>query len=298
MNTYWSQYVQKTEELYLSRALRFHQGNIDQWIDAMQLRDGMKILEVGCAGGLLCHRLKERLSNADITGLDFDTGHIDFARKKSKELKLQCNFVAGDATELPFKDNTFDTCYSHTVMNFCDPEKFVSEQYRVLKPGGRIIIMDVYNRGTRPEEWIPTDDCEEKELFDKIWAAASVSPHSQIKRYENRPEKYFSYLATQGFQNISIDAMAAVNYAPDCDNISDEMALAQINDDRISELSSVEKAYNMAPNALGKTEYKTLLDMINQRYDRKILQYKNGNKNWEFRITTTVLISGSKPSWD
>lgn len=75
------------------------------------------------------------------------------------------------------------------------------------------------------------------------------------------------------------------------------MARAQINDDRISELSSVEKAYKMAPNALSITEYQTLLDMINRRYDKKILQYENGDKNWEFRITTTVLISGTKPSY-
>lgn len=294
MNTYWSQYVQKTEELYLSRGLKFHRGNIDKWIDIMQLHDGMKILEVGCAGGLLCHRIKERLADAEITGIDFDTGHIDFAKKKTEELGLKCNFVAGDATQLPFEDNTFDVCYSHTVMNFCDPEKFVSEQHRVLKPGGKMIVMDVYQRGLKPEEWIPTDECEEKELFDKVWTAASENPNSQIKRYENRSEKYFAYLAAQGFHNISIEAMASVNYAPDCDNVNDEMARAQINDDRISELCSVEKAYAMAPNALSKTEYQTLLDMINRRFDRKIQQYENGEKNWEFRIATTVLISGTK----
>ena len=80
------------------------------------------------------------------------------------------------------------------------------------------------------------------------------------------------------------------------DNINDEMAQAQINDDRISELSSVEKAYNMAPDALSEAEYQTLIDMVNRRYDKKILQYKNGDKKWEFRIATTVLISGTKPS--
>ena len=294
MNTYWSQYVQKTEELYLSRGLKFHRGNIDKWIDVMQLRDGMKILEVGCAGGLLCHRLKERLPSAEITGVDFDIGHIDYAKRKSTELNLQCNFVAEDATKLPFEDNTFDVCYSHTVMNFCDPAKFVSEQHRVLKPGGKMIIMDVYGRGVKPEEWIPTDDCEEKELFDKVWTAASDNPNSQIRRFEDRPEKYFAYLATQGFQNISIDAMASVNYAPDCCNVNDEMARAQINEDRVSELSSVEKAYLMAPNALSEMEYQTLLDMINRRYDKKIQRYENGEKDWEFRIATTVLISGTK----
>lgn len=99
-----------------------------------------------------------------------------------------------------------------------------------------------------PEKWIPTGDCEEKELFDKVWTAASDNPNSRIKRYE----------------------------------------------DRGSELSSVEKAYAMAPNALSREEYQTLLDMINRRYDRRILQYENGEKDWEFRIATTVLISGTK----
>ena len=294
MNTYWSKYVQKTEELYLSRALRFHRGNMDKWIEAMGLCDGMKILEVGCAGGLLCHRLKERLPNAEITGIDFDTGHIEYAKAKTKELNLQCDFVAADATALPFDDSTFDVCYSHTVMCFCDPEKFVSEQYRVLRPGGKMIIMDVYGRGSGPEEWVPTEDCEEKELFDKVWAAASENSNSNIKRYEDCTEKYLAYLAAQGFHDISIDAVAVVKYAPDCDNVDDDMARAQINDDRISELSSAEKAYRMAQGALSKSEYQTLIDMIDRRYDRKIERYENGEKSWEFRIATTVLISGTK----
>ena len=294
MNNYWSQYVQNTEELYLSRALRFHKGNIDKWIDVMGLRDGMKILEVGCAGGLLCHRLQERLPNAEITGLDFDTGHIEYAKAKTKELGLPCQFVAGDATALPFADNTFDVCYSHTVMNFCDPVKFVSEQRRVLKPGGRMIILCVYGAGNAPEEWVPTEACEEKALFDKVWAAAEKTETSQIKRYEGRMEKYFEHLAAQGFHEISVDAMAVIKYAPDCDNVDEEMARAQINEDRVTELCSAEKAYRMAPDALSREEYQTLVDMINRRYDKRIRQYENGEKSWEFRVATTVLISGTK----
>lgn len=295
MNSYWSKYVQETEELYLSRALKFRQDNMDKWIDIMQLHDGMKILEVGCAGGLLCHRLKERLPDAEITGVDYDIGHIDYAGKKAMELNLQCNFIAGDATQLPFGDNTFDVCYSHTVMNFCDPGRFVGEQYRVLRPGGKMIVMDVYNRGCKPEGWIPTDGCEEKELFDQVWAAASDNPNSRIRRYEDRTERYFAYLAAQGFHDISIDAMAVVNYAPDCDNVKDETAQAQINEDRVAELCSVEKAYRMAPDAIDERAYRTLLDMINRRYDKRIRQYEDGEKKWEFRVATTVLISGTKP---
>lgn len=294
MNTYWSQYVQTTEELYLSRALKFHSGNMYRWIDAMRLQDGMKLLEVGCAGGLLCHQIKKHLPDTTITGLDFDIGHIAYAKQKSKELNLDCNFEAGDATALPFGDDLFDACFSHTVINFCDPGKFVSEQYRVLKPGGRMIIMCPVNAGRGPEEWVPTVNCEEKELFDKIWAAASENPKSKIKRYEDGIETYFEYLVKQGFHDISIDAVAVVKYAPDCDTVSRESALEQINEDRVSELCSVKKARNMAPNALSEEEYRLLLDMINRRYDRKILQYENGEKSWEFRVATTVLISGRK----
>lgn len=294
MNTYWSTYVQKTEELYTSRALKFHRGNINKWASAMQIQDEMKILEVGCAGGLLCHRLKEYLPNTDITGLDFDLGHIEYAKKKSEELNLSCDFIAGDAVALPFDENTFDVCYSHTVINFCEPELFMGEQYRVLKTGGKIVILCVINQSNKPEEWIPTDDCEEKELFDKVWQGAAQNPKSDIKKYENSVEKYFEYIYNQGFKNISIDTVATVKYAPDCDNISHDMAIAQINNDRFSELCSVEKAYKMALDALTDEEYCLLLELINRRYDKRIEQYEKGEKIWDFRVATTLVISGTK----
>ena len=88
--------------------------------------------------------------------------------------------------------------------------------------------------------------------------------------------------------------MSTVKYAPDFDNVDAETARAQINDDRMSELSSVEKAYKMAPKALSKSEYQSLMDMINRRYDKEIKRYESGEKKWEFRIVTTVLISGTK----
>lgn len=88
--------------------------------------------------------------------------------------------------------------------------------------------------------------------------------------------------------------MATVNYAPDCDNVDDKMARAQINEDRTSELCSVQKTHRMVPEALSEKEYQTLLDMIDRRYDERIRCYENGEKDWEFSIATTVLISGRK----
>lgn len=135
MSTYLSTYVQKTEELYFSRSLKFHDGNMWKWIDIMKLTDGMDILEVGCAGGCLCHRIKEYLPNVNVNGLDFDAGHIEFAKRKSEELKLPCNFTVGDAMALPFEDNSFDICLSHTVICFCEPTKFIGGTAQVFETG-------------------------------------------------------------------------------------------------------------------------------------------------------------------
>lgn len=293
MNTYWSTCVQSSEELYQSRALRFRDDNMYRWLDAMGLRDGMKILEVGCAGGVLCHRIAQHLPHCQVMGLDFDLGHIDYAQKKTQELGLGCTFVAGDATALPFDDETFDVCLSHTVMNFCEPVAFVSEQCRVLKPGGRMLILNVY-RPSNPEEWLPTDDCEEKPLYDRVWAEAARNTASDIKFYEGDPRRYFMHLQQQGFHQLSIDAVAAVNYAPDCENTPRDLALAQINEDRLSEISSAEKAIRMAPQGLTEAEQQELFQMINRRWDKRIAQYEAGEKTWDFRISTTYIISGIK----
>ena len=79
--------MQKTEELYLSRGLKFHQGNMDQWINVMRLRDGMKILEVGCAGGLLCHRLKERGLEVSYCNYSADQRHEKLMTKRGYILR-------------------------------------------------------------------------------------------------------------------------------------------------------------------------------------------------------------------
>jgi len=293
MDTYWSTYVQESRELYESRALRFHGGNRDEWLRALRVQDGMDVLEVGCGGGIFCHRIKTYLPNVRITGLDFDTGHIEFAKAKTRELGLECEFISGDACALPFADNTFDLCYSHTVCDFCEPHAFVGEQYRVLRPGGKMVILFGIN-GKNPEGWEPADDDEEKELFDRVWAGADKNGLSEIRRFDGDERHYFGYLSEHGFKDISADALAAVAYAPDCANVSAETAEAQINENRLSELCSAAKAYRMAPDALTAEEYDALAAMINRRWDRRLGQYRRGERLWEYRVSTVLAVSGTK----
>ena len=296
MSNYWSQYVQFTEELYRSRALKFHDGNKDLWLSALQVKDGINILEVGCGGGIFCNRIKTYLPNVNITGLDNDSGHIAWAKEKSAELRLDCTFVNGDATAMPFDDSTFDLCFSHTVMNFCEPNTFIGEQYRVLKSSGIIVVFNSFGGGinTNPEMWIPDENCAEKELFDIIWSEASKNELSNIKKFDLELGDYPIYLEKAGFNNIKIEVLAASTYNPDSSSIDENTAVEMINGNRLSELCSVRKARALAPSALTEDEYNRLEIMINERWDTRIKKYKSGKKLWDFTAGITVAISGTK----
>ena len=129
-----------------SRALRFDDSSKGLWLGALGARPGERLLEVGCGSGIFCHRVKSYLPDVSVTGIDLDDSHIAFAREKSDRLGLDCRFVVGDATALPFGDASFDLCFSHTVAEHIPHDAFFGEQRRVLRPGGRIVVFSVRTR--------------------------------------------------------------------------------------------------------------------------------------------------------
>lgn len=295
MNNVWSRFVQTSEELYRSRALRFNDANKDIWLRALHAESGMNILEIGCGGGIFCHRIKTYLPNTRVTGLDFDTGHIEYAKAKSKELGIGCEFINGDATDLPFAENTFDLCFSHTVIEHIPTEKFLSEQYRVLKPNGRIVVLSVRTKMGLSDDNSFLTAPEEKELFEKAWSkAGDFDKENNIGAYELKEYDFPAVLERAGFYDVNVDFIAVSSFCPDNANISDETAAEQIETNRLHTLTSVEKALRIAPDGLSESEKSKLYDLINKRYDKRIEQYKNGEKQWDFTAAVTLVASGRK----
>ena len=294
MSVYWSTYVQTSEELYASRALRFRHDNSQLWLDALGAENGMKVLETGCGGGVFCHRIKEALPECSVTGTDLDAGHIAFAQRKSAELGMDCTFLCCDACAMPFKDASFDLAFSHTVMCFCDPDRFAAEQYRVLRDGGRMTAMDVINRASA-ERWLP-ENPRESELFGKLWEAASQNEHSDIPRFADSKRVWAESMKKAGFKEITFKVLAVVSYCPDSADVSRETAMEMINEDRLSALSSAQKARIMAPGALTEAEYAELESLINARYDERIALYDRGEKLWDYGTSTVIAVTGVKPS--
>ncbi len=100
-----------------------------------------KILDVGCGTGELAHSLAEDFKAAKVHGIDLSETMIEKAR--AKEFKENIDFRVGDVEQLPYEDNTFDviTC-SHSFHHYPNKEKAMAEMYRVLKPNGRLMIID------------------------------------------------------------------------------------------------------------------------------------------------------------
>jgi SAM-dependent methyltransferase len=107
---------------------------------------GLKVLEIGC--GLGTDGAQFAKAGAVYTGIDLTEASIELARKKFELSGLKGEFRVADAEKLDFADETFDLVYSHGVLHHTpDTEAAVRKIHRVLKPGGRAIIM-LYHRGS------------------------------------------------------------------------------------------------------------------------------------------------------
>jgi SAM-dependent methyltransferase len=107
---------------------------------------GLKVLEIGC--GLGTDGAQFAKAGADYTGIDLTEASIELARKRFELAGLTGEFQVADAENLDFGDETFDLVYSHGVLHHTpDTARAVREIHRVLKPGGRAIVM-LYHRGS------------------------------------------------------------------------------------------------------------------------------------------------------
>ena len=101
---------------------------------------GKKVLDVGSGNGYVLSRYATE--GAQVFGVDITETGIDLCNKRFGHMGLTGDFRVADAQRLPFDDNTFDCVCSMGVLHHVpDTEKAVAEVFRVLKPGGRLIVM-------------------------------------------------------------------------------------------------------------------------------------------------------------
>lgn len=142
------------DRVVAGRALRLHayileHGKLAGILSEKRVR---RLLDVGCGGGQPAIRLKELYPHLQITGIDLSEDMIVCARKRAQHRGLAIHFQVADAQALPFADASFDIVFSlGSAKHWPDPLRGLGECWRVLKPGGELLIADATSDAT-PED--------------------------------------------------------------------------------------------------------------------------------------------------
>ena len=117
----------------------------DMMMDWLAPQAGQKLLDVAGGTGDIAFRFLERSVFGHATVLDLTSSMLAEGRSRAEAQQMinEIDWVVGDAMNLPFEDNVFDVyTISFGIRNVTRPQEALKEAYRVLKPGGRIMVLE------------------------------------------------------------------------------------------------------------------------------------------------------------
>ena len=170
---------------------------------------GLSVLEVGC--GLGTDGAQFAKAGAIYTGIDLTDAAVDLAKRRFELFELPGNFRVADAEHLDFPDNSFDIVYSHGVLHHTpDTSTAVREVHRILRPGGKAIVMlyhrDSYNyrvnismlrrTGVRLLRW---------PAGVQLVHLLTREPEDSLREHARQLQSQSQYLSSQEFLNRNTD---------------------------------------------------------------------------------------------
>lgn len=117
----------------------------DAMMDWLAPRGALKLLDVAGGTGDVAFRFLKRAPEAHATVFDMTQGMLDAGRTRAEAADMadSLDWVCGDAMALPFEDNSFDVyTISFGIRNVTRPQEALNEAYRVLRPGGRLMVLE------------------------------------------------------------------------------------------------------------------------------------------------------------
>lgn len=244
--------IGQVEKMYIPPTLDLAKNVINNqilfernFVHLLGMKENDKVFELGCGKGRVAMHLAS-LTGAQITGINIDQSQLDnaIAFAKKQNLSQQCHFINADFNDLPlaFDDNNFDCIYEIQARSLCrDLSKLFSELHRILKPGGKISLL----------EWVrlPGYDAQNphhRELMQKIkpLIGAIGTPS---------PEEYQLVLQNAGFKVLLSEDPSI--------NKSQEPLInkAGSNYDKLSPIVKFLVKINLLPN-----HFNLLLDRLSQ----------------------------------
>ena len=114
--------------------------------DLAEVREGGRVLDVATGTGDLALELTKRVGpEGHVVGSDFSEGMLDLAREKASDRHIEgVRFEWANALELPYPDDVFDAAtVGFGARNFGDLDKGLAEMTRVVKPGGKVVVLEI-----------------------------------------------------------------------------------------------------------------------------------------------------------
>ncbi|MEO8530016.1 MAG: bifunctional demethylmenaquinone methyltransferase/2-methoxy-6-polyprenyl-1,4-benzoquinol methylase UbiE [Deltaproteobacteria bacterium] len=141
----FSNVARKYDVMNDAMSLGIHRLWKDAMMDWLAPRAGQRLLDVAGGTGDISFRFIKRAGTAEAVVLDMTENMLIEGRKRAEAARLagSLDWVVGDAMALPFEDATFDTyTISFGIRNVTRITDALSEAYRVLKPGGRMMVLE------------------------------------------------------------------------------------------------------------------------------------------------------------
>jgi ubiquinone/menaquinone biosynthesis C-methylase UbiE len=120
----------------------------------------LQILDIGCGTGVFAARIREAFPTSVVYGMDLVSDMLTKGKERWREHASHVVPVQGDSERLPFASSSFDvvTC-ANSFHHYPDQSQAVREMYRVLRPSGRLLLIDGYRDA--PWGWFIYDVCVE-----------------------------------------------------------------------------------------------------------------------------------------
>ncbi len=171
------------------------------------LKPGETVLDLGSGGGIDVFLASRKVgSSGKVIGIDINEAMIKRSIEAATEYGYtNTEFKLGEIESLPIDDNTIDVIVSNCVINLSlDKPRVFHEVYRVLKPGGRLMVSDMVTVGGLPEE-----------VRKNVEAWASCISGAEEK------DNYLAQIVEVGFKNVKI--LQDTAYESDYENLNEKI---------------------------------------------------------------------------